>query len=52
MRVKNEIIRLLREGYAYNRIAEELSCSKATVAYHAKKIGVAPGFRAYDWAEI
>lgn len=52
MRVKNDIIRLLRAGYAYNRIAEELSCSKATVAYHAKKIGVAPGFKKYDWTEI
>ena len=52
MRVKDDIIRLLREGHAYSRIAEELNCSKATVAYHAQKIGVAPGLRDHPWAEI
>jgi 5-methylcytosine-specific restriction endonuclease McrA len=52
MRVKNDIVRMLREGHTYNRIAEELNCSKATVAYHAQKIGVAPGFKAHPWAEI
>ncbi len=52
MRVKDEIVRRLREGCAYNRIAAEVGCSKATVAYHAKQIGVAPGFRVYPWPEI
>ena len=52
MRVKDDIIRLLQDGHAYNRIAEELGCSKATVAYHAKKIGTAPGFKTYPWPEI
>jgi uncharacterized protein YerC len=35
MRVKNDIVRMLREGYAYSRIAKELTCSKATDAYYA-----------------
>lgn len=52
MRVKNEIIRLLSEGAAYNSIAEQLGCSKSTVAYHAKKIGAAPGVKEYCWPEI
>lgn len=52
MRVKDEIVRRLREGFAYNHIAAEVGCSKATVAYHAKQIGVAPGFRVYPWPEI
>ncbi len=52
MRVKDDIVRLLREGHAYNRIAEELSCSKATVAYHARKIGVAPGIKIHPWPEV
>ena len=52
MRVKDDVIRLLRDGYAYNRIAEELNCSKATVAYHAMKTGIAPGFKNHPWAEV
>lgn len=52
MHVKDDIIRLLRAGRAYNHIAGELGCSKATVAYHAKKIGVAPGFKVHPWPEV
>lgn len=52
MRVKDQIISLLRDGLSYNAIAERLDCSKATVAYHAKNIGVAPGRRIYPWDEI
>lgn len=52
MRVKNEIIRLLSEGVSYNSISEQLGCSKSTVAYHANKIGVAPGFKDHCWPEI
>lgn len=52
MRVKNEIIRLLSEGAAYNHIAAQLGCSKSTVAYHAQKAGVAPGFKDHCWPEI
>lgn len=52
MGVKNEIIRLLSEGAAYNHIAAQLGCSKSTVAYHAQKAGVAPGFKDHCWPEI
>jgi 5-methylcytosine-specific restriction endonuclease McrA len=52
MRVKNDIVRMLREGVAYNRIAEELHCSKATVAYHDQKLGLAPGTKDHPWSEI
>lgn len=52
MRVKDQIIRLLSEGQPYNSIAEQLGCSKSTVAYHAQKIGVAPGFKEHCWPEI
>lgn len=52
MRVKDQIIRLLSEGVSYNHIAEQLGCSKSTVAYHARRIEVAPGFKDHCWTEI
>jgi hypothetical protein len=51
-RVKNEIIRMLEDGYTYNHIASELNCSKATISYHAKKIGKGRQLPIHNWEEI
>lgn len=34
MKHKEDIIRLRAEGKTYNQIADELGCSKGTIAYH------------------
>lgn len=52
MRVKDQIIRLLSERVPYKSIAEQLGCAKSTVAYHAQRIGAAPGFKEHCWLEI
>ena len=53
---KREVIaRLFDEGYTHAMIAAELGLSKATVSYHARRIGlpVHDEFaRRYDWDEI
>jgi DNA-binding transcriptional ArsR family regulator len=50
-----EVARLLDEGLSRAAISAQLGVSKATVSYHAKRLG-APGFpacgRRYDWAQI
>lgn len=50
-----EVARLLEEGLTRGAVSARLGVSKATVSYHAKRVG-APGFpacgRRYDWAEI
>jgi transposase-like protein len=55
-REKRDLIdRLFQEGYSQAMIAAELGMSKATVAYHARRVGlpVRDDFaRRYDWAEI
>ena len=35
--LKPKIIELYNQGYSYNQIADELGCSKGTIAYHVGK---------------
>lgn len=48
----DKIIALLQEGKTYNEITRLLGCSKATINYHAKKLGIARSRRSYDWSEV
>lgn len=51
--MKQEIINLLREGKNYNEIVNIVGCSKATISYHAEKIGMRKfTSRKYNWKEI
>jgi len=51
--MKDKIIYLLKQGQTYNYITKEVGCSKATISYHARKIGVSRfKKRSYDWSEI
>jgi DNA-binding transcriptional ArsR family regulator len=50
-----EIARLRRSGMTYVEIARRLGVSKATVAYHARRLGIPADDRCarrYDWSEI
>lgn len=53
---KRDLIdRMFRDGYSQAMIAAELGMSKATVAYHARRLGVPVRddfARRYDWKEI
>jgi DNA-binding transcriptional ArsR family regulator len=50
-----EVARLLGEGLSRTAISARLGVSKATVSYHAKRLGL-PGSpacgRRYDWAQV
>lgn len=51
--MKQEIIEYLQLGYPYSKIVKLLGCSKATISYHAKKLGIPRQIRnKYDWNEI
>lgn len=51
--MKEKIIILLNQNFSYNKIAKLLGCSKATISYHAKKIGRQKfNKKKYDWVEI
>ena len=46
---------MLEQGHSYREIAEELSITKSTVAFHARRLGRAVDerfSRRYDWDEI
>ena len=38
MSIKNDIIKLRKEGKNYNDISKILNCSKGTISYHCKNI--------------
>ena len=40
MSYKEKILELRENGLSYNKITEELGCSKATVSYHCKRWGL------------
>jgi hypothetical protein len=50
-----DVARLLEEGLTRAAVSARLGVSKATVTYHAERLGV-PGFpacgRRYDWAQV
>ena len=54
--MKEKIIELLQMGYSYSKIVDLVGCSKATISYHAKKLGVSKPFTSYvnkyAWKEI
>ena len=51
--MKDNIIKLLREGHSNRNIVKELGCSSATVSYHAKRIGLGQRPKNnYDWSKI
>lgn len=46
---------MLLDGYSYREIVEQLKCSKATISYHANKLGLSkkkPNSIEYDWDKI
>ena len=47
-----QIVALLRAGKTYPEIMAKIGCSKATVNYHAKKLGLAKTLRKYDWRAV
>lgn len=50
---KDIIIALLQQGKKYNEICEEAGCSKATISYHARKLGLEKSKKnTYNWGEI
>ena len=52
---REEVARLRAKGLSYSAIAERLGLSKATVAYHARRLGIPADdrfARRYDWKEV
>lgn len=55
---RQAIERLLQRGQSYRLIAQELSCAKSTVAYHARRLRAGnerqnpAAARRYDWVAI
>jgi 5-methylcytosine-specific restriction endonuclease McrA len=55
MTTREEVDRLLAEGYGRGDIARRLGIARSTVSYHARRLGAAMDGRAarrYDWREI
>jgi len=51
--MKVQVIRLLKAGKTYNQIVDCAGCSKATISYHAKRLGLGHGPRKkHDWTAI
>lgn len=52
--MKEKIRELLQQGVTYSKITEITGRSKATISYHAKKIGLSTprDTKSYDWREI
>ncbi len=49
---KNEVINLRKKGFSYDEITSALGCSKATVSYHCKKVGMGTKFAPATEKEI
>ena len=53
MRKKDQIVALLEQGRSYREIERLVECSKATISYHAKQLGVAKGkIIRVDWNAV
>ena len=53
MTKKEIIIRLLKAGTSYREITKVADCSKATISYHAGKLGLSQGESPrYNWDEV
>lgn len=50
--MRDRIISLLKQGKTYRQIVEEVGCSKSTINYHAKRLGIAKEGSSYDWTVI
>ena len=50
--MKKRIVEMLKQGRAYTDIVREIGCSKATISYHAKKMGTLAPRSTYDWGRI
>jgi hypothetical protein len=53
--MKDKIIELLKSGKSYNFIVAEVGCSKSTIHYHAKILGILSNNsknNKYNWKEI
>lgn len=52
--MKEQIISLLLQGKSYGAITERVGCSKSTISYHAKKLGLSKKayIKSYDWKEV
>lgn len=52
---RQKVAELRARGHSYSEIARELGITKATVAYHARRLGIPVDERAsrrYDWAAV
>lgn len=51
--MKEKIIEMLLDNKTYSEIVEEVGCSKPTICYHARKLGIPKQtkFR-YNWSEV
>lgn len=53
MRKRSQIIEMLYDGRSYRDIEKEVRCNRATISYHAKRIGLSKGRIArYDWNAV
>ncbi len=47
-----QIVALLQAGRSYTEIVEQVGCARATISYHAGKLGQRKTLRKYDWKAI
>ena len=54
MSFKAQITSMLKAGATYTEIVSALGCSRGTIAFHARKMGLPKRGRKpfYDWSEI
>lgn len=50
--MKDQIRKLLIQEVPYSKIEEVVGCSKATISYHAKQLGLGKQQPRYNWKEI
>jgi hypothetical protein len=51
--MKDRIVSMLLAGNSYANIVAEVGCAKATITYHAKRLGLSHGpIKRYDWVTV